>query len=41
MVDKIAHEMNKNYVIGVFLNLSKAFDTTDHKILVENKTYMA
>ena len=36
MIDQISQEMeNNNYSIGVFIDLSKAFDTIDHKILLE------
>jgi hypothetical protein len=36
LFDKITHELdNKCYSIGIFLDLSKAFDTIDHNILID------
>jgi hypothetical protein len=35
LVDDISEEMNnKNYSIGIFIDLSKAFDTINHKLLI-------
>ena len=36
LVDKLLNMMNKGQVpLGIFLNLLKAFDTLDHKILIK------
>ena len=36
MINDITNELeNNNYSLGVFIDLSKAFDTIDHKIVIK------
>ena len=40
LTDKMSKELNnKQYSIGIFLEFSKAFDTTNHNILVDKLSY--
>ena len=40
LVDKISQKIDsKNYSMGIFINLSKAFDTINYKILIDKLEY--
>ena len=40
LTDKISKELyNNQYSIGIFMELSKAFDTINHDILIDKLSY--
>ena len=40
LIDEISNELtNKNHSVGIFIDLSKAFDTIDHNLLLKKIEY--
>ena len=40
LIDDISNELNnKNHSVGIFIDLSKAFDTIDHNVLLKKIEY--